>query len=241
MHPGAFPHMSHYTDNRFGAMHELLHTSPWFPRISPHAQQQVCACTQVRQLMAGEALCRRGDVPLHWYGIISGLLKWSTTTADGHAISYGGMSTGSWIGEGTLCCDLARPADIIALQPTVVVAIPRETFDWLCDTEPSFTRFLLRQISERMFWFIEGWGATRTLDAGGQVRRALAGLFHPWLFPHGPRHITVSQEEIANLAGVSRPRCNRALKELEQLGILKLEYGGLTVLDLDELRRLAST
>ena len=30
------------------------------------------------------------------------------------------------------------------------------------------------------------------------------------------------------------------LKQLEQLGILKLEYGGLTVLDLDGLRRLAS-
>ena len=50
----------------------------------------------------------------------------------------------------------------------------------------------------------------------------------------------VTGKEIANLAGVSRPRCNKALKQLEQLGILKLEYGGLTVLDLDGLRRLAS-
>lgn len=134
-----------------------------------------------------------------------------------------------------------RPADIIALQPTVVAAIPRDTFEWLCESEPAFTRFLLRQISERMFWFVESWGAARTLDAEGQVRRALAGLFHPWLFPQGPRHLTASQEEIANLAGVSRPLCNRALNRLEKLGVLKLEYGGLTVLDIDALRRLASS
>ena len=227
-------------EKSLATLDELLDGSPWFPQLCAHARQRVRTDAQTRQLAAGEALSRQGDEPQHWSGVVSGLLKWATVTAGGRAISYGGLSPGSWLGEGTLCCDLARPADIIALQPSVVAIIPRQTFAWLCDTEPAFTRFLLRQISERMFWFIEGWGADRTLDAQGQVGRALAGLFHPWLYPRGPRHLAVSQEEIANLAGVSRPRCNKALKQLEQLGILKLEYGGLTVLDLDGLRRLAS-
>ena len=117
--------------------------------------------------------------------------------------------------------------------------MPRDTFEWLCETQIAFTHFLIQQLTERMYWFMEGWGADRMLDAEGQVKRALVGLFHPWLYPHGPRHVAVSQEEVANLAGVSRPRCNRALKRLEELGLLKLEYGGLTVLDLDRLRHAA--
>jgi CRP/FNR family transcriptional regulator, cyclic AMP receptor protein len=44
---------------------------------------------------------------------------------------------------------------------------------------------------------------------------------------------------VANLAGVSRPRCNHALKRLQDDGLLKLEYGGLTVLDLVRLRHAA--
>jgi DNA-binding GntR family transcriptional regulator len=52
-------------------------------------------------------------------------------------------------------------------------------------------------------------------------------------------HIELSQEEVANLAGVSRPRCNRALKRLQDDGLLKLESGGLTVLDLVRLRHAA--
>ena len=46
-----------------------------------------------------------------------------------------------------------------------------------------------------------------------------------------------SKEEIGLLAGVSRQRVNRALQTLEQAGFLTTQYGGLTVLDLDALRR----
>ena len=83
-----------------------------------------------------------------------------------------------------------------------------------------------------MHWFMESWVADRVL-------RALAGMFHPWLYPHGHSHGQVSQEEVTALAGVSRPRCNRVLRQLEEAGLLKLEYGGLTVLDLDALRQAA--
>jgi CRP-like cAMP-binding protein len=224
---------------RFATLENLLVNSPWFSRLADDAQGRVRAEMREQSVPEGVALLRRGEPPHHWYGVVSGLLKWSTTTAGGRSITFGGMSPGSWFGEGTLWRGLPRPADVIALQPSVVAVMPRHTFEWLCESEITFTHFLIQQITERMYWFMDSWAADRTLDAEGQVKRALAGLFHPWLYPHGPRHVAVSQEEVANLAGVSRPRCNRALKQLEELGMLKLEYGGLTVLDLDGLRRSA--
>ena len=47
----------------------------------------------------------------------------------------------------------------------------------------------------------------------------------------------MSQEEIANLSGVSRQRCNAALKRLEADGVLQIGYGGITVVNLEALRR----
>ncbi|MGF6507094.1 Crp/Fnr family transcriptional regulator [Paraburkholderia sp. 32] len=220
----------------FATLENLLVDSPWFSNLADDVQLRVRAEMWEQPVRAGVALLRRGESPNHWYGVISGLLKWSTTTADGLSITFGGMSPGSWFGEGTLWRGLPRPADVIALQPSVVAVMPGDTFHWLCETQMVFAHFLIQQLTERMYWFMEGWGAYRMLDVEGQVRRALAGLFHPWLYPHGPRHLAVSQEEIASLAGVSRPRCNRALKQLEELGLVKLEYGGLTVLDLEGLR-----
>ena len=233
------PRTANARPNGFATLQDLLDGSPWYPRLVSAVQERVRAEMSQQLVPGGVALVHRGDVPHHWYGVISGLLKWSTTTADGRSISFGGQSPGSWFGEGTLWRGLPRPADVIALQPSVVAVMPRHTFEWLCENELAFNHFLIQQITERMYWFMEGWGADRALDADGQVKRALAGLFHPWLYPHGRLHIALSQEEVANLAGVSRPRCNRALKRLQDDGLLKIEYSGLTVLDLDGLRQAA--
>ena len=85
--------------------------------------------------------------------------------------------------------------------------------------------------------------AGEIMNAGGLSRRivalalALVGLFHEWLHPGSDPHLEVSQEEIANLSGLSRQRCNAALRRLASAGLLRIEYGGITVTDLDGLRR----
>ena len=223
----------------FATLQELLDSSPWYPKLASAVQARVRAEMSQQAVPAGATLVHRGEIPHHWFGVISGLLKRSISNADGSAITYGVESPGSWFGEGTLWRGLPRSFDVIALRPSIVAMMPRGTFEWLYESELMFSHFLIQQINERMFWLGEDWAAHRTMDADGRVKRALVGLFHPWLRPHRQLHIELSQEEVANLAGVSRPRCNRALKRLQDGGLLKLEYGGLTVLDLDGLRRAA--
>lgn len=221
------------------SLDNLLASSAWFPQLDLAAQQRVLDDMREVDVPAGGALCRRGDVPQHWFGAIDGLLKWSVTSDDGRAVTLGGLSAGSWFGEGTLLRALPRTADIIALRPSRVAALPVETFAWLHATQRSFDHFLLRQINERLHWFLGTFAAHHLMDTDSQVARALAGLFHPFLYPGTETHLQISQEEIANLTGVSRQRCNAALKRLQESGILQIEYGGISVLDLAALRRYA--
>jgi CRP/FNR family cyclic AMP-dependent transcriptional regulator len=214
----------------------LLEGSAWFPALDAAAQARVREDMQEVELPAGAALCRMGDTPLHWYGAIDGLLKWAVTAEDGRSVTLGGLSRGSWFGEGTLLRAVPRTADIIALRPSRVALMPMETFHWLHDTQRVFDHFLLRQINERMHWFLGNFAAHHLLDTDTQVARALVGLFHPWLHPGSDPHLAVSQEEIANLSGLSRQRCNAALKRLAQAGLIVIEYGGITVVDLAALR-----
>jgi CRP-like cAMP-binding protein len=132
---------------------------------------------------------------------------------------------------------MPRSADIIALRASRVAVLPLDTFEWLHRTQMSFNHFLLNQINERLHWFMGNYAAHRLLDADSQVARALAGLFHPWLYPGSDAHLQTSQEEIANLSGLSRQRCNAALNRLREAGLLRIEYGGITVIDLEGLRR----
>ncbi len=225
----------------FATLDELLAQSPWYPQLDGAVQARVRAEMREVRVAEGAALSRRGEVPNHWFGVVSGLLKWAMTTSEGQSITFGGLSPGSWFGEGTLLRGAPRAADAIALQPSRVALMSRDTFEWLHANNLPFNHFLLQQINERMHWFMESWAADRVLNAEGQVLRALAGMFHPWLYPRGNPHVQISQEEVAALAGVSRPRCNRALKHLEAAGLLRVEYGGLTVSDLNALRQAAGT
>ena len=49
--------------------------------------------------------------------------------------------------------------------------------------------------------------------------------------------IEISQEELGLLAGVSRPVVNKALQELEDEGLLRVDHGRITVFDLEKLSR----
>ena len=216
----------------------LLDGSAWFPSLTPRAQARVRDDMHEVDVNAGAFLCRIGDVPQHWYGAIDGLLKWCVSSEDGRSVPLGGLSRSSWFGEGTLLRAVPRTADIVALRPSRVALMPIDTFNWLHETERAFDHFLLRQINERMHWFLGNFAAHHLLDTDTQVARALVGLFHPWLHPGSDPHLALSQEEIANLSGLSRQRCNAALRRLAEAGLIAIGYGGITVLDLAGLRRL---
>ena len=83
------------------------------------------------------------------------------------------------------------------------------------------------------------FAAHRLLDADRLVARALLGLVHPLLNPRGERYLTISQEELANLATVSRQRCNESLVTMKRNGLVQLDYGAVMPLDLAALQQLA--
>ena len=99
-----------------------------------------------------------------------------------------------------------------------------------------FNRFLVRQLNERLGQFIRALEYGRTLDATGRVARSIASLFNPILYPDLSRHLEITQEEIGALSGVSRQDAKQCLKRLEKEGLLRLEYGGVTIVELDRLR-----
>ena len=49
--------------------------------------------------------------------------------------------------------------------------------------------------------------------------------------------LQISQEEIGYLCSMSRQRANQALQVLEKAGLVKVEYGGVRVLDVAGLKR----
>ena len=215
----------------------MLRRTIWAPHLPPEDFVRACEGTCERLVAADGFVCRKGEPVDHWFGVIDGLAKMSSDWASGKTASFTGIAAGGWFGEGSILKPEPRRYDVVALRDSRIACMKRETFHWLLDNSIAFNRFIINQINERLGLFIGLLESERLLDIDARVARTLAALFHPVLQPGIEARIAISQEEIGYLAGVSRQRVNRALQTLEQAGFLTTQYGGLTVLDLDALRR----
>lgn len=220
-----------------GKLQALLNVSLWTRSLTTEQRRRVEAETTIRTIPKGGYLCREGEPVDYWIGIAEGLGKMSATSRTGKITTFTGFTEGGWFGEGSLMKNEMRRYDVIALRDSDVAYMPRATFMWLLDSSIDFNRFLLTQLNERLAHFIGMVEYDRLLGPDGRVARCLAALFNPTLAPGTRPLIKISQEEIGHLAGLSRQRVNCSLKILEQAGLLRLEYGGITVLNLAGLRK----
>ena len=220
-----------------GPLDALLEQSPWAQQLPADALARVRRDTVVREVPADALVCRKGEPVEHWVGVVDGLVKISSVSFEGKLVTFTGVPPGGWFGEGSLLKDEPRRYDVIALRASRIAYVPRELFQWLLDSSIAFNRFLLLQLNERLGQFIATVEYERLLGADARVARCIAQLFNPLLYPGSGRELKVSQAEIGYLTGLSRQRANQALHALESRGLIRVEYGGITVADLPGLSR----
>ncbi|HRN07886.1 MAG TPA: Crp/Fnr family transcriptional regulator [Ottowia sp.] len=209
---------------------------PWLRPLTADERDRVAPQLRIGDAEPGELICRRGRTATYWFGVVDGLLKMSTETADGHTITYSGLTAGGWFGEGTVMKREPYRYNVQALRKSLVAGLPVDTFHWLLDHSIGFNRFVMNQLNERLAQFIGTIEADRTPSPEQRVARNLAALVNPVLFPGVGEMLRITQQELAYLVGLSRQRVNEALKTLAAQDVLRIEYGGLRILDLSALR-----
>ena len=214
-----------------------LREVPWLDALLPDERERALSDLKVVQVGVGELLCRVGKPATFWFGVIDGLLKMSNDTALGVPITFTGVPPGGWFGEGTVLKREAYRYNIQALRKSEVAGISVETFHWLLGRSIPFNRFVMQQLNERLGQFIGAREIDRMNDPDARVARSLAALFHPVLYPGVGGLLRITQQELGYLVGLSRQRVNEALAALQALGLIRIEYGGVRVLDLEALRR----
>ncbi len=217
---------------------QALRASAWGKTLSVTELSAAADAIAEKKVCAGAYVCRKGEPVDAWIGVIDGLVKMSSLSPQGKPVTFTGLPAGGWFGEGSLIKHpQARLYDVVAVRDSHIAYLPRAAFLGLLDSSIGFNRFLLHQLNERLGQFIAIVENDRLLEPDARVARALAQLFNPLLYPGTTSQLQLSQEEIGLLSGVSRQRANRALQVLEKAGLLKVEYGGVRVQDVEGLKR----
>ena len=213
-----------------------LDSIPWLSVLTPDERAQITPQLVVSDPQPGDYVCRVGRPATYWFGVISGLLKMSSDNESGQTMTFTGVPPGGWFGEGTAIKRETYRYNIMALRHSVVAGLPIDTFHWLLDNSIGFNRFVMNQLNERLAQFIEAREIDRSNDPDVRVARSLASLFNSTLFPGVGEVLRITQQELAYLVGLSRQRVNVALNRLEEQGAIRIEYGGMRVLNLAALR-----
>ncbi len=218
------------TDDELGGI-------PWWNLLDATERDRLVVELRVVEADVGERVCRFGRPATYWFGVVDGLLKMSSDTASGAPMTFTGLPAGAWFGEGTLLKREPYRYNIEALRRSVVAGITIDSFHWLLERSLAFNRYVMNQLNERLGQFIAARETDRSTDPDLRVARSLASLFHPVLYPGVGDLLRITQEELGYLVGLSRQRTNEALRRLQSRGLIRIEYGGVRVLDLAGLRR----
>lgn len=209
---------------------------PWLALLTSAERQRATASVLVGDALPGDYVCRVERPVTYWFGVVEGLLKMSADHADGSTMTFAGLPSGGWFGEGTAVKREPYRYNVQALRRSSVAGLPIDTFHWLLDHSIGFNRFVMNQLNERLGQFIAAREIDRMSSPDVRVARSLAALFNPVLYPGVGEMLRITQQELAYLVGLSRQRVNEALAILQTQGAIRVEYGGLRVLDLEALR-----
>lgn len=210
----------------------LLAAQPWFVKLPQARQEQLNDNLQRLSGKKGEIMLGAQTPVAGVYAVLSGLVKLQSVSVQGRSSTFLGVACGDWFGEGSALKQEPRQYEVVALRETELLCLPRTEFEQLRATSLEFNQFLVNQLNLRVSQAMALIEAGRLRTPAQRVALSLSRLF--W---SRTRKVSLSQDELASLVGVSRQTVNRALKALAQQGLVTLEFGRVDIPDDKALTR----
>jgi CRP/FNR family cyclic AMP-dependent transcriptional regulator len=200
------------------------------------------ALGRVRRFPIGVALFNEREPGDAVFVLQTGRVKLSCVTEAGREAVLGIREPGELIGEMSAIDDAPRSATATTLEPVEVLTVSREAFVGFLARTPGVALVLLRMIAPRLRDAdrkrIEYLGQ----DSVGRVCSRLVELADRFGAPEGDGvhiELAITQEDLAGWTGSSREAVIRALRTLRELGWIETRRRGVTLLQVEQLRRRA--
>jgi CRP/FNR family cyclic AMP-dependent transcriptional regulator len=216
----------------------INHVNNFFDGLSPELHNAFDDIGFERDAAAGEALLRTGCQCSQLYQLRAGKVEYRMTDGRGGDAVAATMTKGDWIGLPEAFSGLPATADVVAVTPVRTRIIPHRDFEALLERHPALARRLLQLFSLSLSAV---YHQARDRDALPLKDRLLRTLYM-LSFSHGKTSrqqqgilIEMPQEELSQRLAAARQTLNRQLKALEREGLIRVNYGSITVLGLHRL------
>lgn len=193
------------------------------------------AAARRRRYARREVLFHEGDPSESLHLIDSGRVAIRVGTALGDTATLVVLGPGEVLGELSLVdgAEARRTATAVALERVETLTLHRDTFEELRAEHPTVERFLVAVLAAQVRRLSTHLVEALYVPADTRVARRLLELDDVY----AGAEITLTQEDVATLAGTSRATVNRVVGELETAGAVALRRGRIAVTDREVLTR----
>jgi CRP/FNR family transcriptional regulator, cyclic AMP receptor protein len=193
-----------------------------------------------RTYRTGETLFHEGEPGNQFYVIERGRVAIRVSTALGDVATIAVLGAGDSFGEQALLDDSAvRTASAVALEPVEVRTLLRQHFDELRRQNAAVDRLLVEVLAAQVRRLSARLLEALYVPADRRVVRRLAELAVLYDMSAEPLEIPLRQDDLASMAGTTRPTANRILRQLENDGVIALGRGHVQIIDPASLARRA--
>jgi CRP/FNR family transcriptional regulator len=212
----------------------LLRRIPVFAGLSDDDLAAVAAVSVARRLETGAIVFREGDRSDTCYVVRSGVARAIREHPDGRSITLAHFGPGDIFGELAMFDDEPRSATVDTIEPTEVIAIPGRDIQRLMQEYPEIAVKLSTALAVRLRATNERLARQSFQTVQSRVASVLAQMVADAREgnPGGSDvEVTLTQADLAKLAGSSRESASRFLATLERSGVISQGRGRLTVHD----------
>lgn len=210
-------------------------------RLPEETASRIVLGARRRRFDRGTIIFHEGDPADTVHVVRRGRVAVEGTTPLGDTVILTVLGPGDMVGELALVAkEQPRSATVIALETAETLAIHRADFARLRrehrETDDVIIEVLAEQVRRLSVHVMEALH----VSAPTRVRRRLMFVADLYLrqeaTPDNPITIPLTQEQIAQLAGTTRPTVNEVLAEERDLGAVVLGRGRIEIVDLPALR-----
>lgn len=217
----------------------ILKSIPLFESLSDENIQKLAGLLRIMTIREGEILFRAGDEGTALYIIQQGRIKISMSKML-DKLTLAILGSGEFLGEMALLDGQPRSADAVALEETRLYALNRKDFlSFLMNNENAVNN-ILNALSMRLRKTDNLLAEMCFLSLSARLAKKLVELAADENQGRGDDSVyclQISQQELANILGVSRESINKELKILRSREILSTSRKSIRINNLELLKR----
>jgi CRP-like cAMP-binding protein len=214
---------------------KLLAKCALFGTLSEREGRDLASRAEQRSFAAGESICRLGDPGHNMMAVVTGMVRISLPTVKGRDIILADLSPGELFGEIAMLDGKPRSANAAALTKCELLVLERRDILPFFERNPAACLKLMEILCARIRRSDERMSDIAFYELPARLAKTLLK------FPatgSQPVKLSLSQRELAEMAGGTRENVNRCLREWQRRGIVELKDRWTVIRQPEALRRL---